>query len=284
MHEEAASGIIFVVRLGEVVGARLRKWCVRASQNLIAAGVIAILIAAAIPGVVDGVVDTVEELFSASSAGPSIERVTWGPSRILYRCAPNLKCLAPSHVVFDSITNSLLYGNEASFMQGKLLGTRDAMKTTVDVKVGDRVFVTALVDNNASLALARSRPLVALNTRFRLSIPANSAKELPLTGYISADNAQPRSVYSTVSLRASTPFAVEYAWGSATLSGELDEEVPLGDNIIAEGTPIGSRGPNGYFFPGESSSQAISFSVIIVSPHQRGESARTHLSSTRFVS
>jgi hypothetical protein len=109
------------------------------SHNPIWSAVIAAMITAA----TIGIVDTASELLTKKSPPVPVERAeirggTWGPSRLLYRCMPDGKCIAPNHVVFDSIANDPRIGNEAYFMGAKVLGSLGSMQSKVAVLANRR--------------------------------------------------------------------------------------------------------------------------------------------------
>jgi hypothetical protein len=217
-----------------------------------------------------GAIDSAHEILTEESPPAPVERAeinggAWGPSRVLYRCRPDGQCIAPDHVVFDSIANDPLIGNEAYFMGAKILGSHDWVQSTVYVKIGDTVLVRALIENDAAMNMPHSQSLVAHNTRFRLSIPTNSGSELPLLGHISATNAVPQIIYDTVFLRSKKRFAIEYDWGSTILANQT-HEMPLSDDIVGEGTLVGPGAPDGIFPPGLSNNAAVFFLVHVVSP------------------
>jgi len=190
----------------------------------------------------------------------------WGPSRILYRCMPSGKCIAPDHVVLDSIANDPVVGNEAYFMGAKVLGSPESMQSEVNVKVGDTVLVRALIENDAAMNVAHSQLLVARDTRFNLSIPTNSSSDLPLIGHISATNAVPQRIYDTIFLRSQKRFAIEYDWRSAVLCNRAHKGLPVSDDILGEGALVGAGSPDGTFPPGLYNNAAVFLQVHIVPP------------------
>lgn len=237
------------------------------SQNPIWSAVIAAMITAAIVGIVD----TASELLTKKSPTAPVEQAeirggAWGPSRTLYRCMPDGKCIAPNHAVLDSIANDPRVGNEAAFMRAKVMGSLGSMRRRVNVRVGDTVLVRALIENDAAINGIHRQSLVAHGTRFNLSIPTNSSSELPLIGHISATNAAPRRIYDGVFLSSKKRFAVEYDWGSAVLANRTHKALSLSDDILGEGALVGSGRPNGTFPPGLSNNAAVFLLVHIVPP------------------
>jgi hypothetical protein len=149
-------------------------------------------------------------------------------------------------------------------MGAKVLGSAGPFRETVNVKIGDRVMVRALIENDAALNGRDEGSLVARGTHFSLIIPTNSSGELPLIGRIAAPNAAPRSVYDGVFLHADRRFTIEYVWGSAELSNHLRRGLPLSDDIVAEGVLVGSGKPDGIFPPGLSNDAAVFLLVRIL--------------------
>lgn len=218
-----------------------------------------------------GILDTASELLTKNSPPAPMEQAeirggTWGPSRTLYRCMPDGQCIAPNHVVLDSIANDPRVGNEATFMGAKVLGNPGSMQSKVNVKVGDVVLIRALIENDAAINGVHRQSLVAHGTRFNLSMPTNSSSELPLIGHISATNASPQHIYDGIFLHAKTRFAIEYDWRSAVLVNRAHKELSLSDDIVGEGALVGSGRPNGTFSPGLSNDAAVFLLVHIVPP------------------
>lgn len=247
------------------VESHLPKLWSRISENPIAAAVVATLIAAA----AIWAIDTAHEHLTKSPPPQLVERAEvtggpWGPGRQLLRCMPNGRCLATDRVVLDSLANDPLVGNEAWFMRAKVLGSTDAPQPRVDVKIGDIVLVRALVENDAAMHTSDVRALTARGTRFNVSLPTNSSRELPLFGHISATNAAPRRIYATAFLHAKNPFSVEYVWGSTWLSNRTHQQLPLSDGIVGEGALVGSDKPDGTFAPCLCNGAVVSFLVRIL--------------------
>jgi hypothetical protein len=242
----------------------VRIWT-RISRNPVLSGVVATLLAA----VAVGLVSTADAMLTKTSPPPPVEHAEirggeWGPSRVVYRCMPSGRCVAPDRVVFDSITGASAVGNGPYFMSAKVLGSAGPMQSRLEVHVGDTVVVRALIENDAAVNARNERSLVARNTRFSLSIPTNSSSELPLIGHITASNAVPRSIYDGIFIHATRRFNIEYDWGSTRLSNRTHKLVPLDDEIVGEGVLVGSGTPDGTFPPGLSNSAAVFFLVRIL--------------------
>jgi hypothetical protein len=170
---------------------QLSKSWTRISHNPVWAGVIGTVVAAAFIGVVD----TIERTLTAKSPQARVERAeisggTWGPSRLLYRCMPDGKCVAPDHVVFDSIADEPQIGNEAYFMTAKVLGSHTAMQRKVSVQIGDTVLVRALIKNDAAMNQADSQRLVAMTLAL-----VCASRQTPRANCCLSESSQPRTPY-----------------------------------------------------------------------------------------
>lgn len=233
--------------------------------------VLSAVMAAMIGAVIFGAFDTTYGSLTKKSPPAPVEQAVmsegiWGPPRPLFRCRPSGQCIAPDHVVFDSIANDPRVGNEAYFMEAKVLGSPYSMQSKVSVKVGDTVLVRANIENDAAMNVVHNQSLAAHDTRFNISLPTNSSSELPLIGHISATNAAPRRIYDTIFLHSKERFAIEYGWRSAVLANHMHKGLPLSDNIVGEGALIGSSSPNGIFPPGLFNNAAVFFLVHILPP------------------
>jgi hypothetical protein len=218
------------------------------SRNPVWSGVVVVAIVAAVPAIAH----FADRLTPASPQPEPLEAAkitggSWGPIRILYRCNLQGNCVGADHVVFDSAINNPTVGDERYFLRARIFGSPESPQRTITVKPGGTIQVLAFIENNADTDLGHTR-LSAYGTNFRITIPLNSAKVLPLIGHIEAENAQPNNVYDTVFLRSSKPFAVQYEWGSARfLSNRTHKVVHLSDNVVGDGASIGYRQPNGIF-------------------------------------
>jgi hypothetical protein len=189
---------------------------------------------------------------------------SWGPPRILYRCKPNGSCDGPNHVQFNSVINRLILGDERYFLGAKVLGTKETPRHTVIVKPGDSVQISAVVVNDDNFSGPRS---IAHGTKFRLVIPTNSAKVIPIIGHISAENAQPSDVQDSLYLRSDKRFSVEYLSESAMLvPSSIPGESHLSDSVVGEGALIGYQYTNGIFPGCECDSATVELALYIGPP------------------
>ena len=131
--------------------------------------------------------------------------LAWGPSRDTYTVEK-----PADHVVFNSITNNPVDGDERNFSRAK-----DGTTWTDNVKVqpGREYKVRLVVHNNA----ADNLNLKAKNTRASASVPTTTGKSVSISNFVSADNAQPQRVWDDVSFTSDRNFNLVYVPGSARI-------------------------------------------------------------------
>lgn len=167
----------------------------------------------------------------------------WGPSRDTFTEQD-----PASYVTFNSITNNSFYGDERNFVTVKdASNTQDGGWTDkVTVQPGKEYVVRMYVHNNAADHLN----LKATNTRASASIGAGTAKSVPISGFVSADNADPKKVWDDVELTSDKDFNLAYVPGSASwhnnFVGKNPEGAKLPDSIITStGALLGTESLNG---------------------------------------
>ena len=124
-------------------------------------------------------------------------------------------------ITFNSITDNPNYGDERNFTLAKPSSNTSAggwSDTYVNITHDDEYLVRVYVHNNASANLN----LVAENTRVRVSLPTNTAKEIRLGAFISANNAKPKEVYDDVIFRSDKLFNIAYVAGSARFKNNVN--------------------------------------------------------------
>ena len=167
--------------------------------------------------------------------------MAWGPSRKTYTMAS-----PAASVVFNSITDNPEYGDERQFVNIK-----DAADTTegnwhnsVNVQSGHTYWVRMYVHNDASENLG----LVATNSRVQAAISGATGTTVPITGYVSADNATPTKVWADVELKSDKQFNVAYVPGSTMIYNAITGTAgrAVSDDILKSGgTQIGYTANNG---------------------------------------
>ncbi len=167
----------------------------------------------------------------------------WGPDRPTYTVEN-----PADHITFNSITNNPNVGDERNFVVVKDAANQNSggWQDDITVQPGKEYLVRIYAHNNA----ASSLNLTAINTRVSASVPTTTGKKVPISGFVSADNASPQKVWDDISLNSTQDFNVAYVPGSAKIynngyaAGGNGQSLP--DSIVtASGAQIGYEGPNG---------------------------------------
>lgn len=167
--------------------------------------------------------------------------MAWGPSRKTYTMAS-----PATEVVFNSITDNGVYGDERQFVNIKDSSdtTNGNWQNSVTAQAGHTYWVRVYVHNNAAANLN----LVATNTRVQAAISSATGTTVPITGYVSADNANPTKVWADVDLKSDKQFNVAYVPGSAMIYNNAtgDAGRAVSDDILKSGgTQVGYTANNG---------------------------------------
>lgn len=171
--------------------------------------------------------------------------LAWGPSRTTFTEAN-----PASYVTFNSITDNSVVGDERQFVNARDASiTQDgSWSKDVTVQPGKEYTVRVYVHNNA----AEHLNLKAINTRVSASVPTTTGTNVAISGFVSADNAQPQKVWADVNFKSgnSEQFNLAYVPGSARVynngyakggSGQ-----PLPDSIVTSaGAQLGYESANG---------------------------------------
>jgi len=156
----------------------------------------------------------------------------FGPDRPTYTMAH-----PADHITFNSITDNPLVGDERAFVRGALPGASGYSDPVTGAKDGEEVTIEVFVHNDA----ASNLNLVAKNTKVRIALPSGSNRTQTVTGYVSADNAQPVTIHDTLDITGANngTFELQYIAGSARLKTNKLDSVKLSDNIVTSGATIG---------------------------------------------
>jgi len=207
----------------------------------------------------------VAAIATAAIAIPAV-LFAWGPSQD--RALFTAENPAP-YVTFNSITNNPEVGDERNF-----LTVKDASDTTpgnwkndLIVTPGKEYLVRVYVHNDA----ASNLNLKATNSRVKVSVPTNTAKEIGMSGFISADNAKPQEVWADSVLRSSSDFNIAYVDGSARLYNKAFGQTgtQLSDDIVTnKGALLGYDKLDGVIPGCIEYSGYVSFKIRIQGPSQ----------------
>lgn len=161
--------------------------------------------------------------------------VQFGPDR------PTYTWNSPSdHITFNSITNNPdpSIGDERTFVSARDAASSDMLTYSKNLTVHDNeeVLVRVFYHNDAGENLN----LVATNTKVKVALPSGSSTAPQIAAYISADNATPSMVWSTMDISAGgQPFTMEYISGTAQLWNQAQNGTALSDSVVSSGAQIG---------------------------------------------
>jgi hypothetical protein len=141
-------------------------------------------------------------------------------------------------VQFDSFLNNPVVGDERPFLAGSLNGQGN-VQDRVQVKDGNTIVVRAYVHNNADATkMGGEANTLAKNVKFAALVPTGSGTDMNIVGFISADNASPKSINDTMSVYGANPFTLEYVKGSAQFTnkpdGKTQKTIKLSDSITTQ--------------------------------------------------
>ncbi len=169
----------------------------------------------------------------------------WGPSRPTY----TYDSPAP-HVTFNSITDNPSVGDERNFIRIREDATGTSFSDNVTFEPGKVYEVMAYYHNNAKTSLNASGVGIAQNAKLRMEVPGvvKGGVNAALTGFISADNATPGTVWDEAYGKNATnaDIAVRYVSNSAkvTSNGAVNgQTVP--DSLFTTGAFLGYEAQDG---------------------------------------
>lgn len=139
----------------------------------------------------------------------------WGPSN-----RPTFTMANPAdHVVFNSITDNPDMGDERNFVRIREAGVGN-YGDVVNVQPGKEYEVEVFYHNNAATIYNDAQynyAGIAQNVTARVEMPAEAkaGQQVHITGYVSASNATPQSVWDEAYLTSNQDVALRYVDGSA---------------------------------------------------------------------
>lgn len=169
----------------------------------------------------------------------------WGPDRPTYTLEN-----PADHVTFNSITNNAKHGDERNFVQIREAGT-GTYGEEVQVTPGKEYEVYVFYHNNASTTLndeAHNYAGVAKNAQMRVQMPDHikAGEKARVTGFVSADNAQPKSVWDEAYAASSSDVALRYVQDSAKITNlGATNGATLSNDLLKGGVPLGFDSLNG---------------------------------------
>lgn len=165
---------------------------------------------------------------------------------------PYDRCGSLTGPVFNSFINTPSYGDERAFLDARRsdqTASGSYKNVLPDVTKGSKEIVVRMYIHNNANESTNSTNGMAKNTRVRIALPDVEGSELRAVGYISADNAIPKTVIDTVDFTSTEKFKVAYKPGSAIIynAGPFKNGVKISDNVVTSGAPIGWDALNGDF-------------------------------------
>lgn len=179
-------------------------------------------------------------------AMPLSSALAFGPDRTTYACNSAGQCIGADHVQFNSFTNNSVYGDERNFLTVRdVAASTSTYSDSIQFVAGKTYVIRFYVHNNAQQSLAGASNYIAHNTSVRATLPSQVNGNAQVTGYISASNANPGSVFDDVALTSTGPVNLQYVTGSARiLTNGIN--TTLSDSIVsASGAPVGYNAING---------------------------------------
>ncbi|MDB5168562.1 MAG: exported protein of unknown function [Candidatus Saccharibacteria bacterium] len=165
----------------------------------------------------------------------------WGPDR------PTYTYDSPAdHVTFNSMTGTENYGDERNFVRIKeATAANNTYTDEINLQPGKEYSVMVFFHNNAKTSLnteANQFKGIATNTKMRVQMPATvkAGEKARITGFISADNAQPKEVLDEAYGVAGNNVALRYVADSAviTSNGKVNGQ-KLPETLYTTGAALG---------------------------------------------
>lgn len=173
---------------------------------------------------------------SVAVAAVAYAAVTFGPDRPTFTWAK-----PANYITFNSITDNPFWGDERFIVKARDVSAASSANTTkMSVADNQEVLVTVYFHNDAGA----SHNLVAKNTKVKVNLPSGTAANQELKAFISADNANPQTVFSTMDLTSAAPFTLQYVNGSAVLRTN-NVNMAVSDSVVNGGVLVGTNGPDG---------------------------------------
>ncbi len=185
----------------------------------------------------------VVEAQPASTPWPDDLPGRWAPDRPTYTNTEY-----PTTPVFNSldVDGDDGYGDERIFYTAYPSTVVDGVaQSMLEVSPGERITAQIWIHNNPSEGENGENldgPGVAHGTRTRVLVPTGTAHQLRSRAQISAGDATPETVQSSIDFYAAEPIRLRVVPGSAKLITEpVPEGIPLPDTLFTEDTLIGQE-------------------------------------------
>jgi len=197
----------------------------------------------------------------------------WGPDRATYTLHPPSRY--PDHPAFNSITDTPDFGDERMWLEVKPTGydKLGGFCSSLVVNDGDLLLLQAYVENSG--ADERGGPngsATAVGTRLRFTPDRDVSSLRHVTAFLTAANADPHEVYSTMELAAPYPIELVYVRQSAAVYSNATPRGWTADDALwgSSGAAIGNTGPDGVVQPGYQYSMIVTAEVRVTRTERSG--------------
>lgn len=171
----------------------------------------------------------------------------WGPDRPTYTYDR-----PADHVTFNSMTGTENYGDERNFVRIKeATAPNSTYSDDIAMQPGKEYSVMVFFHNNAKTSLNSAEndyKGIAKNTKMRVQMPATvkAGEKARITGFISADNAQPQEIWDEAYGSVSNNVALRYVPDSAviTSNGAVNGQ-KMPETLYTTGAALGYDSLNG---------------------------------------
>lgn len=189
--------------------------------------------------------------------------LAWGPSRDTFTTA-----VPATHVVFNSITDNPVQGDERNFMQIKDASAANSTYTdSIAVQAGHEYTMFVYYHNDASSSLNASGVGIATGASVRSEIPAVVDGSTKSVSYVGATNATPTSVWDDVTMTSTSTLNLSLVSGSAHIYNKgATNGAQLSDNIITSGDPLGYNALDGVVPGCNDYAGYVTFNVKVTAP------------------
>ena len=174
----------------------------------------------------------------------------WGPERPTF----TIQNAAP-YVTFNSITNNQRVGDERNFVRIREVATGTMFRDDVQLQAGKTYEVMVFYHNNAKSELndkigPDGKPVgVARDVTARVQMPGHvdAGGTATITGFISASNANPGTVWDNARATSSSAVALRYVPGSAKIasSNGAVNGAALSSDLLTTGVKLGYNALDG---------------------------------------
>jgi uncharacterized repeat protein (TIGR01451 family)/LPXTG-motif cell wall-anchored protein len=172
--------------------------------------------------------------------------LAWGPSN-----RPTFTMANPaSYVTFNSITDNPDQGDERNFVRIREAGV-GTYKDDIQIQPGKEYEVSVFYHNNAATYLNSAEENykgIAVNAKARVEMPATAkaGQKVHMTGYVSADNAQPQQVWDEAYVTPNVDVALRYVANSAKFytKGAINGQA-VANTLYTTGAPLGFNAQDG---------------------------------------